>query len=104
MRRQRGNSEDDEAPKPVTDETSTSISLSVAGITVEHMREHARLEAAKIFNVPSNRIKVHLRNIHVASRDPFPTDLSTYARPDMLGAGALCILVPDDQMPVYEQL
>lgn len=106
MRYRRGNSDDDDddGPKPITDQTSTSITLSVVGITVEHMREHARLEAAGIFNVPSTRVKVQLGNVHVASRDPFPTDLSTYARVDMLGSSALCILVDDDQMPAYERL
>lgn len=104
MRRQRGNAEDDHAPEPVTDKTSDSLSLTVQGISVDHIREHARLEAAKIFNVPTNRVKVQLHGLHVASRDRFPTDLSTYARPDKLGASVLCVLVPDDQMPEHDQL
>lgn len=103
MRRRRGNAEDD-TPEPVTDKTADSLSLTVHGISVDHLREHARLEAAKIFNVPTNRVKVELYNIHVATRDRFPTDLSTYARPDELGATVLCLLVPDDQMPQYDQL
>lgn len=103
MRRQRGNAEDD-TPEPVTDKTTDSLSLNVRGITTDHMREHARLEAAGIFNVPTNRIKVELHGIHVATRDRFPTDLSTYARPDVLGASAVCVLVPDDQMPSYDRL
>lgn len=104
MRRQRGNAEDDGGPEPVTDKTPDSLSFNVRGVSIDHMREHARLEAAKIFQIPTSRIKVHLSSISIASRDRFPTDLSTYARPDILESHALCTKVPDDQMPEHDQL
>jgi hypothetical protein len=90
--------------KKIQDSTDDIFSFSVQGIDLDSMRERARIEAARFWNVSSRRVKVHLSNIHVAMRDPFPTDLNTFAAVDALGAFAKCILEKDPDMPSHEDL
>lgn len=80
------------------------LSFSVEGIDLDTMREQARMEAARVWTVPTSRVKVHLQNVHIASRDPFPTDLSTYAAVNTLGAHARCTRQEDSEMPDHDRL
>lgn len=104
----RDDDEEDERPRkkpaPPKDAITNSVALSVTGLSVEQMMESARFEAARLFGVPANRIKVHINSFTIASRDPFPTDLSTYAAVDMLSANAACFLVPDENMPAHDRM
>jgi hypothetical protein len=83
--------------KKPQDSTDDVFAMHVKAVDIDSMREQARLEAARIWGVPSSRVKVQLSSIHVATRDPFPTDLSTYAAVDMLGSHARCIRVKEGE-------
>jgi hypothetical protein len=96
-------SEEEQKKKRIPRDSSAHvISLNPVGLTIEHLLESARMEAARIFNVSTKRIAVQIDSVHVASRDPFPTDLSTHAAVDQLTGHARCILKPDPDMPLHD--
>lgn len=90
--------------REVKDLYPDTLSLTVTGLTIHHMMESARSQAASLFQVAASRVKVQIGSISVASRDPFRTDLDTVAQVDQLTAHAKCILLPDPDMPEYDRL
>jgi hypothetical protein len=86
------------------DSTDDVLSLHVSGVDLDGIRERARLEAARIWGVPSSLVTVQLQNVRVASRDPFPTDLDTHSAIDSLAAFARCHRKKDPNMPAHDTL
>lgn len=97
-------SDDDDKKRTPRDSLPTVMSLTVSGLTAHHILESARTEAAKLFQVPASRVKVQVGSISVATHDPFPTDLDTYAQVDQLVGHAKCILLPDPDAPAHDTL